>query len=136
MTREEVKKAAKIMVDFADGAEIQYSHKGQNNWMNWINKIPPSFDWQTFDYRIKPEIKYRSFKTKEECWEEMHKHPDFGWIKEKDTGNFVNIGYIDIQLGKGPIITLAPTENFEYSSLEVFNYYTFTDDKPFGIKEE
>ena len=33
-------------------------------------------------YRIKPEVKYRSFKDKKECWAEMQKHQPFGWLKK------------------------------------------------------
>ena len=28
-----------------------------------------SFDSETYKYRIKPELKYRPFKSVEECWE-------------------------------------------------------------------
>ena len=113
------------MIAFAEGAEIQYSHKGQNNWINWINKFPPSFDWQTFDYRIKPKQKYRPFETQEECWQEMHKHPDLGWVRDKKSKCYVHISlmrdYTDVS-------------GQPYDS--AFSNYTFTDDKPFGIKEE
>lgn len=136
MTREEVKKAAEIMLAFADGAEIQYSHKGQNNWLNWINESSPSFDWQTFDYRIKPEPKYRPFKTQEECWGEMHRHPNFGWIMAKDKKELVQIGKVITSMLNNIMITLSIDEGHNFNSSYYFKNYTFTDGKPFGVKEE
>ena len=128
MEREEVKKAANIMLAFANGAEIQYSHKGQNNWLNWINESSPSFDWQAFDYRIKPEPKYRPFKSQEECWHEMHKHPDFGWVVAKDSKIMYHVGVV----GFGYLVIDSMSPIFS----EAFADYEFTDGKPFGIKEE
>ena len=135
MTREEVKKAAEIMLAFADGAEIQYSHKGQNNWLNWINESSPSFDWQAFDYRIKPKLKYRPFKTQEECWSEMHKHPDFGWVMAKDKKELVQIGRVLTSMLNNVMITLSIDEGHNFNSSHYFKKYTFTDGAPFGIKE-
>ena len=45
--------------------------------------------------------KYRPFKTQKECWKEMHKHPDFGWVSAQDNKviyhiNIVGNGYIHI----------------------------------------
>ena len=128
MKQEEVKKAAEIMLAFADGAEIQYSHKGQNNWLNWINESSPSFDWQAFDYRIKPEPKYRPFKSQEECWHEMHKHPDFGWVVAKDSKIMYHVGVV----GFGYLVIDSMSPIFS----EAFADYEFTDGTPFGIKEE
>lgn len=120
MTVQEIREAAKVMEAYADGVKIQYSHKGQNNWLNWINESPPSFDWQTFDYRIKQEPKYRPFETQEECWNEMHKHPDFGWVKDKE------------KLSYYPIQEVSDTNHYR----NLLNDYEFTDGTPFGIKEE
>ena len=136
MTRkEQIKQAAEIMLAFADGAEIQYSHKGQNNWLNWINESSPSFDWQAFDYRIKPKSKYRPFKTQEECWSEMHKHSDFGWVKSKRNQEVTLIGRI-FTLNEDLSLTWSVNEGYDISSEDVFSDYTFTDGAPFGIKEE
>ena len=130
MTREEVKKAAEIMLAFADGAEIQYSHKGKDNWINWINEFSPSFDWQTFDYRIKPESKYRPFKTQEECWNEMHKHPDLGYIKNIVRDEIVQIMRIGDEELNVLDYTISP-----YAFGLSFQTFVFTDGEPFGIKE-
>ena len=72
----------------------------------------------------KKEPTYRQFKNKEECWEEMQKHQPFGWIKDKD-----NIEYMDIiRIGAEGI------DGFDYYRL--FECFTFADGTPFGITEE
>ena len=78
---------------------------------------------ESFRYRIKP--KYRPFKTQEECWQEMHKHPDFGWLYTKKNKYYVNIDAMGDYVGMN---------GQKYDS--AFENYTFTDGTPFGIKEE
>ena len=80
MTREEIKEAAKVMEAYDNGKEIQF-HKEEDD--KWIDTPIPLFNWDKYTYRIKPEPKYRPFKTQEECWQEMMKHQPFGWIKSK-----------------------------------------------------
>ena len=73
------------------------------------------------------EPSYRPFKTQEECWEEMHKHPDFGWIKSKSTSDFYHIDLV------GDKISIVDTfRGFCYLN----EHFEFTDGQPFGIKEE
>ena len=79
-------------------------------------------------YRIKPEPKYRPFKSQEECWNEMHKHPNFGWVKEKASEIIYNISGIS----KLSIVILEDISSFK----EAFDIYQFEDGTPFGIKEE
>ena len=82
MTIEEIKEAAKVMEAYANGKKIQCNdnHLGNGEWVTTDN---PSFNWDKYAYRIKPEPKYRPFKTQEECWQEMLKHQPFGWVKGK-----------------------------------------------------
>ena len=75
---------------------------------------------------------YRPFKTQEECWNEMHKHPDFGWVKSKHNGNYSNISTMYISCAEERIMVA----NSSYSLEEAFGIFTFTDGAPFGIKEE
>lgn len=74
------------------------------------------------------EPSYRAFKSKEECWEEMHKHPDFGWLRRIDSGVYVHISGISQSY-----ITF---DNVTYNYQNAFKDYTFIDGYPFGIKEE
>ena len=71
MTREEAKELLPIIQAFAEGKTIEiYDNRG---WQDLIMKSI-KFDCKPSCYRIKPEPKYRPFKTKEECWNEMLKH--------------------------------------------------------------
>lgn len=124
MTVQEIREAAKVMEAYANGKKIQYL----NDDNEWIDAPNPLFDWDNCVYRIKPESQYRPFKSQEECWQEMHKHPDFGWVIR--SGVYLNISgvYCDT------IYTLEDSNgiHFDYAFLEL----TFTDGAPFGVKEE
>ena len=65
----------------------------------------------------------------------MHKHPDFGWIKGKVTGEYKQVirvfGY-----GTELIFNISYNSPADYSPEMMFDSYTFTDGTPFGIKEE
>lgn len=116
MTREEAKELLPIIKAYAEGKTIQI-FDDRNEW-NDLNK--PTFDGDPSSYRIKPEPKYRPFKTQEECWNEMHKHPDFGWVRDKLLKSYYPMEKVSISVN--------------YSS--IFEEYEFTDGEPFGIKEE
>ena len=124
MTREETKEAVKVMEAYANGKEIQYLD--DNN--KWIDTPNPVFDWSRWAYRVKHKSEYRPFKTQEECWQEMHQHPDFGWVVAKDS----KIMYHICVVGFGYVVIDSMSPIFS----EAFADYEFTDGKPFGIKEE
>ena len=92
----------------------------------------PTFNDKSSHYRIKPEPKYRPFKSIEECWEEMHKHSDFGWLKVKEEESYCNIGSIY----ESSEIAKVCIDACEYDFSDLFNDFTFVDGSPFGIKEE
>ena len=134
MTLQEIREAAKVMEAYANGKKIQCNdnHLGNGEWVTTDN---PSFNWDKYAYRIKPEPKYRPFKTQEECWQEMHKHPDFGWIKGKVTGEYKQV--IRVFGCKTELIfNISYNSPADYSPEMMFSSYTFTDGTPFGIKEE
>ena len=115
MKRETAKELLPIIKAFAEGKQIQFF-----NGSAWINLEYPTFNEESRLYRIKPEPKYRPFKSVEECWEEIQKHQPFGWAKHITTKNFLNLVNINLNT------------NFKL----YFITYTFADDSPFGIKEE
>ena len=124
MTREEAKELIPIIQAFADGKTIEFFKQGE-----WIELNDPDFMWSADKYRIKPEPKYRPFKTQEECWEEMLKHQPFGWIKDRD-GDKTFIGSIN---SDNSIFTCSSEILF---LKELFEDFTFADGIPFGIKTE
>ena len=88
----------------------------------------PHFDSAPSRYRIKPEPKYRPFKTKEECYNEIMKHQPFGWIRESNTKILYNISMIDD--------CYLSTQDQSNHLVDTLNIYEFIDGTPFGIKEE
>lgn len=126
MTREEARKAAEVMLAYADGKQVEYKVRGGDEWRP-INELDtPLFDWNSTKYRIKLESTYRPFKNKEECWAEMQKHQPLGWIKTNHTlGQIltITVDFIDFA---------GITLNYN----EALNEVQFIDGSPFGIQEE
>ena len=132
------------MQAFVEGKTIQRYDDKKDDW----NDISPNANIDfCYDYRIKPEPKYRPFETKEECWNEMLKHQPFGWIYSKNRSCYYCI--ISVEEDR---IELSPREQsrsetplkefylknyhcFFEEALELFKL-TFADGTPFGIKEE
>lgn len=84
----------------------------------------------TYEYRIKPEPKYRPFENAEECWKEMRKHEPFGWVIKKSNDREYNIQSVLI---KEDVLYIRSS----YVELvRAFNDYNFADGIPFGVKVE
>ena len=125
MTREEIKRRAELYSALAEDKTIQILNM-EGNWVDVevkkLNYIP-----ETLKFRIKPEPKYRAFKTQEECWEEMHKHPDFGWVTD---------GYYKSTISVKSDSIVVTISSLEYNFGKAYIHFTFADGTPFGIKEE
>ena len=132
MTREEAKELMPIIQAFAEGKTIEYRESG-GAW-----KVARTPTWSSrFFYRIKPEPRYRPFKTQEECWQEMLKHQPFGWLKSKKDGRFRCIGEVSWSDEFETVhIALSTSESLSRSANSVFDEYTFADCTPFGANEE
>ena len=131
MTREEAKKLLPIIQAFAEGKTIQLFTNGI-----WEGAENPSFE-ELSRYRIKPEPKYRPFKSQEECWNEMLKHQPFGWAKSKKSERHFSIGSVLWDNDFNDVfVTFAFDGMLGRSSKSVFEDFTFDDGTPFGIKEE
>ena len=132
MTIEEVKELLPIIQAYADGKTIQLFDEGK-----WKDVYETDFYGHPDKYRIKPEPKYRPFKTKEECWNEMQKHQPFGWLKSKKNGRFHCIGEVSWSDEFETVhIALSTSESLSRSANSMFDEYTFADCTPFGAKEE
>lgn len=130
MTREEAKEYLPIMQAFAEGKTIQYLD--DRGFWNDI-KTCVSFDYNISCYRIKPEPKYRPFKSHEECWNEARKHNDFPWIR------YIGGGFTQIKsIGKNDVNVESNLEHphTTYSFAMAYLTLTFNDGTPFGVKEE
>lgn len=136
MTREEAKELLPIIQALAEGKTIQDKIEGVTDWVD-TDEINLEYNGQRLKHRIKPEPKYRPFKTQEECWNEMLKHQPFGWVKSKGKGYFHLIGLVQFASElEEVIITLATSEQLARSSHSISENYIFADGTPFGIKEE
>ena len=121
------------MQAWAEGKIIQFRKKGTVEWVDlYEDDLRVS---SAYHYRIKPEPKYRPFKTQEECWNEMLKHQPFGWLKSIKKQEKVHIGRV-FEVKDFALITLSVNEGINNNSSYFFNEYTFADGTPFGIKEE
>ena len=131
MTREEAKELLPIIQAFIEGKQIQWLND-RNIWVDADNR-GLSFNSSQSRYRIKPEPKYRPFRTQEECWNEMQKHPNFGWIKDDGVYRPIlkidkeKIYYLEYGLKRNGITNSSFKESLELK---------FTDGTPFGVKEE
>ena len=133
MTREEARKAAEVMLAYANGEEIEIAYSNSS----YQTVTSPKFNWGKVEYRVKPKPTYRPFKDKEECWKEMNKHHPFGWVKSKDKGYFHLIGLVQFASElEDVMITFATSEQLARSSRSIYENYIFADGTPFGIKEE
>lgn len=122
MTREEAKELLPIIQAYAECKTIQFLDGGK-----WLDVYETDFHESTYKYRIKPEPKYRPFKTQEECWQEMLKHHPFGWVRSTMSDNLYPIGSISDEINYNK--TFA-------SYNESFEWVKFADGTPFGAMEE
>ena len=127
MTREEAKRRAELYWALGDGKAIQVQNPVTFEWKYLdINQID-GFN-EELKYRIKPEPKYRPFKSKEECWNEMLKHQPFGWVKEISS----EMLYLINGISDMSIVIMENIDSFK----EAMNIYEFKDGAPFGVVEE
>lgn len=129
MNRKEAAELLPIIQAYAEGKAIE-SRCIKGDKSLWYDDEDPSFD-DDFEYRIKPETKYRPFKNAEECWQEMSKHQPFGWIifpnGEVNSLIIFNEGIAIGDRNNGVIGFVTATDLFKIK---------FADGTPFGVKVE
>ena len=126
MKRTNAKELMPIIQAYAEGKTIQFF----SNDKGWVDKEYLNFSEEPYLYRIKPEPKYRPFKSVEECWNEMQKHKPFGWVKYGES-------ICNIQNITSDSITIIDYEEIYFLRFsESFTNLTFIDGTPFGIKEK
>ena len=126
MNRKEAAELLPIIQAYAEGKAIE-SRCIKGDTSLWYDDKDPSFD-NDFEYRIKPEPKFRPFKNAEECWQEMQKHQPFGWVKStlfKDLALVKRVTNLYVEINR---------EIIDYK--DAFDKFTFADDTNFGVKVE
>lgn len=127
MTKEATKNLIAVMQAYVDGKQIQYTDAESEN---WIDIESPEWD-PNYDYRVKPESSYRSFRNAEDCWQEMLKHQPFGWVKFCGTYSaVVAVSNVDVS------VVTVNGDVVVFPFVEVKEDHTFADGTPFGIKEK
>ena len=129
MTREEAKKLLPFIQAFSEGKTIQ-SKCITDEMPLWLDNNNPTFNVDDFDYRIKPEPKYRPFANAQEWLEEMKKHQPFGWVKDKYS--FCSIELICDSFSKECIKCYETW----FTPEKMFKDSIFLDGTPFGVKIE
>lgn len=124
MTREEAKVLLPIIQAYAEGKAIE-SRCIKGDTSLWYDDKNPSFD-DDFEYRVKPESKFRPFKNVDECWLEMLKHQPFGWVIKRTNKRLYNIQSV---LDRNVLYIRS-----SYVELgKAFDDYVFADGTPFGV---
>lgn len=137
MNRNQAKEFFPIIQAFAEGKVIECRtrtwelNKGWQYSTNWKKTEELKFQ-DTYEYRIKPEPKYRPFKDAEECWNEMQKHQPFGVVKDKYFANYQTHRAFTCLITNGCDFRGYEDETFE----SCFKNLLFADGTPFGVKEE
>ena len=135
-SRKETAEHIKVLQAFVDGKTIEERRISFDH-TEWVDNNNPEWRWDKFDYRIKPESKYRPFRNTQECLSEMLKHQPFGWLKpvNKCTNNSITINISSI--GCNDEYPIQFTNDYgDYSFEYLYKEFTFMDGTPFGIIEE
>ena len=134
MDRNQAKEFYPILQAFAEGKVIECRTKpsaveGTDIPNDWTEMTEIEF-WNNTEYRIKSEPKYRPFKDAEECWQEIRKHEPF--IKYKVIESSKDVYLIIQRIKTDGIETDVERLDFETA----FEWFTFADGTPFGVKLE
>lgn len=129
MNRKEAAELLPIIQAFSEGRTIEFKDKRFKDKWDEMSEFP-DFSFNSFEFRIKPKLKYRPFKDIEECWQEMQKHQPFGWLKDKNDGHLTLITVVD----NDKMMALNGRVGWDF--LSMMNNYVFADGTPFGVKVE
>ena len=130
MNRKEAAELLPIIQAFSEGRTIEFKDKRFKDKWDEMSEFP-DFSFKSFEFRIKPKLKYRPFKNAEECWTEMQNHQPFGWIKGKEDEHHSLITSI---IADEEEVYINGISGFVLD--EIMEYYTFADGTPFGVKKE
>lgn len=134
MTTEEM---CEIMKASSEGKSIEVRHKNDKD-TDWTDITFPCWNWVDYEYRVKPESIYRPYKNLEEFKKDIvRKYGGSSFENILETRNIWLKSKCKESIGQ--IVTLTTDEVFVDGSDKswpcVFNYYSYLDGTPFGIKE-
>lgn len=111
--------------DIGDIIEERYLDESEDY---WIACGKPIWDWNNFDYRVKPKTKYIPFDTAEEFLVAQRVHGEI--VEDKESGKRINL-YVN---KNGTIVGTEFLSNiWIVSNLQnIFRCYQFKDGTPCG----
>ena len=115
-----------IMKAYEDGKTIEWKHYGETEWKSIEHVENYLFDFVANEYRIKPEDKYRPYKSVEEAFNEAKKHGF--WMQNVDR---MYLRFIDgFHITKNNDIYLC-----DYCADDILDMFVWADDgSPCGVK--
>ena len=126
-----------VMQAYIDGESIEYKERvcDHEEWETLKNV--PTWDWYSFDYRIKQKDEYRPYKDADEFLSGQKKHGIYYREKKSRLKQYEQPIYVDNVL----VANISPTAECDsYSTLhtyqELFDYYVWQDGTPCGVKDE
>lgn len=89
MNKDQTKEAIAVMQAFAAGQEVQLRHRGApgNEWQKYPAS-DPKWNWEEFDYRVKPQPRLRPFTAREAVEHLGHtltnrgEQVEIGWLQQ------------------------------------------------------
>ena len=117
-----------IMKAYEDGKTIERRTNFTSAWesIDYVEDYP--FDFFGYEYRIKPEDKYRPYKSVEEAFNEAKKHGF--WVRHKDRWYLRFIGSFGIKNNRDIFIG-----HCHYCADDILDMFVWHDDgSPCGIK--
>ena len=115
-----------IMKAYEDGKTIERKHYEETEWksIDYVENHP--FDFSYYEYRIKPECKYRPYKSVEEAFAEAEKHGF--WMQNVDR---MYLRFIDsFHINQNSDIFIC-----DYCVDDILDMFVWKDDgSPCGVK--
>lgn len=130
MHRNKLKSILPALVAFANGKTIQFRSE-KREWTDLLDDEIVIDPW--YDFRLKPDSKYRPFSSQKECIGEMMKHQPVGYVQGE--GRVLYILMVDdsyiYHLSNGA----GQKEVVFTPFMEAMEQMKFLDDTPFGIED-
>ena len=115
-----------IMKAYEDGKTIEQKRFDRTEWESIVYVEDFPFDFLMNEYRIKPECKYRPYKSVEEAFNEAEKHGF--WVKSKDKHSLFFIDIFEAS-GNGDIYI-----GHCHVGAFIEKFIWFDDGSPCGVK--
>lgn len=109
-----------VMKAYKEGKPIEFRGKGSPMTQKWASADEPIWDWDSLDYRVKPEPEYVPYDSVLEVNRDK-------WVKKKGIPRLIKINELDLD----DIVCVRV--GYEWVSLEdLFDEYTYDDGTPCG----